>query len=97
MKPLLLSLLLATCTFSLAAERRPNILWLSCEDISAHLGCYGDDQAVTPVLDELAAGGSLHQRFCHRRSLRSVSIGDHLWHVSNDPWDAPYALQGAVA
>lgn len=38
-------------------SNRPNILWLSCEDISPHLGCYGDPNAVTPTLDNLAAGG----------------------------------------
>lgn len=32
----------------------PNILWLTAEDISPHLGCYGDTYAVTPTLDRLA-------------------------------------------
>ncbi len=36
---------------------RPNILWITCEDISPNLGCYGDTQAVTPNLDRLAARG----------------------------------------
>ena len=35
----------------------PNILWLSAEDISPHLGCYGDDRAITPNLDRLAKQG----------------------------------------
>ena len=37
--------------------QRPNILWLSCEDISPHLRCYGHPNAVTPTLDTLAAEG----------------------------------------
>ena len=37
--------------------KRPNILWISCEDISPDLGCYGDDYAVTPNLDQLAEQG----------------------------------------
>src|SRR5438067_2527010 len=37
--------------------RRPNILWITCEDISPNLGCYGDSFAVTPNLDRLAAQG----------------------------------------
>ncbi len=37
--------------------KRPNILWLSCEDTGPHLGCYGDAVARTPVLDALAAAG----------------------------------------
>ncbi|MGL4595701.1 MAG: sulfatase-like hydrolase/transferase [Thermoguttaceae bacterium] len=36
---------------------RPNILWLTCEDIGPHLGCYGDSFAVTPTLDALAKEG----------------------------------------
>jgi len=35
----------------------PNVLWITCEDISPHLGCYGDAYARTPVLDKLAAEG----------------------------------------
>ena len=37
-----------------AAVKRPNIVWLSCEDISSHLGCYGDPNATTPNLDAFA-------------------------------------------
>ena len=36
---------------------QPNILWISCEDISPHLGCYGDPHAITPNLDQLATEG----------------------------------------
>jgi arylsulfatase A-like enzyme len=36
---------------------RPSILWLTTEDISAHLGCYGHDDVKTPTLDQLAADG----------------------------------------
>ncbi|MFW6107282.1 MAG: sulfatase-like hydrolase/transferase [bacterium] len=45
---------------ALAAEEpgeRPNILWLSCEDISPDLGCYGDAYACTPRLDAFAEKG----------------------------------------
>ncbi len=37
--------------------RRPNILWITCEDMSPNLGCFGDRFAVTPHLDRLAAEG----------------------------------------
>jgi uncharacterized sulfatase len=40
-----------------AGRGRPNILWLSCEDISPHLGCFGDPHAITPNLDRLATEG----------------------------------------
>lgn len=33
---------------------RPNIIWISCEDISPHIGCFGDAHAITPNLDRLA-------------------------------------------
>ncbi|MHC4439362.1 MAG: sulfatase-like hydrolase/transferase, partial [Planctomycetota bacterium] len=36
---------------------RPNILWITSEDNSPLLGCYGDKQAHTPNLDRLAAQG----------------------------------------
>lgn len=36
---------------------RPNILWLVAEDMSANLGCYGDPDASTPALDQLATEG----------------------------------------
>lgn len=45
---------LASHTYS---DSRPNILWLSAEDISPHLGCYGDPHAITPNLDRLAEQG----------------------------------------
>ena len=39
---------------------RPNILWLSAEDISPHIGCYGDNNAITPNLDRLARQGVMY-------------------------------------
>ncbi len=39
------------------SEDRPNILWISTEDISPHLGCYGDPHAITPNLDQFASEG----------------------------------------
>lgn len=36
---------------------RPNILWISFEDTNPFYGCYGDEVAVTPNLDRLAAEG----------------------------------------
>ena len=36
---------------------RPNILWISTEDISPDLGCYGDSYSITPNIDRLAGEG----------------------------------------
>ncbi len=41
---------------SLAADA-PNILWITAEDMSPTLGCYGDDYAITPNIDQLASDG----------------------------------------
>src|SRR5262245_65688327 len=39
------------------SAERPNVLWVSIEDTSPDLGCYGDKYAVTPNLDRLASQG----------------------------------------
>jgi N-sulfoglucosamine sulfohydrolase len=36
------------------AEERPNILWITFDDLSPHLGSYGDAFARTPALDAFA-------------------------------------------
>ncbi len=41
------------------ATDHPNILWLTCEDINPHLGCYGDKYSVSPTLDALAGKGMI--------------------------------------
>ncbi|MEM7603069.1 MAG: sulfatase, partial [Verrucomicrobiota bacterium] len=51
----LASVFLGKVTFG---QDRPNILWLSAEDISPHIACFGDPYAITPHLDELAAKGT---------------------------------------
>jgi N-sulfoglucosamine sulfohydrolase len=39
------------------AAARPNILWITAEDLSPDLGCYGNAYAATPHLDQLAQEG----------------------------------------
>jgi N-sulfoglucosamine sulfohydrolase len=41
-------------------DELPNILWLTSEDNSPLLGCYGDAFATTPNLDQLASEGFLY-------------------------------------
>lgn len=43
-----------------ATAKRPNILWITCEDIGPSLGCFGDSYAITPNLDKLAARGAIY-------------------------------------
>mgnify|MGYP003343549159 FL=1 len=45
------------------ASPRPNILWITCEDMSPNIGCFGDSFAKTPALDALAPRG-LRYRSC---------------------------------
>src|SRR5688572_8789460 len=71
MKTIRLSLLLAVlCTMALGAgaargeepeSRRPNVLWLTCEDMGPHIGPYGDRYATTPNLDRFAARALRYQ------------------------------------
>lgn len=42
-------------------RQRPNILWITCEDMGPHLGAYGDRYATTPNLDTLASRGLLYR------------------------------------
>lgn len=48
-------------TAAIAADR-PNILWLTTEDIGPNYGCYGDKYANTPNIDALAARGIRFKR-----------------------------------
>ncbi len=43
-------------------EKLPNIIWITSEDNSPLLGCYGDDLARTPNLDTMAAEGVCYDR-----------------------------------
>jgi len=63
----LAAVVIATPQFARGADEqserpRPNILWITCEDISPQLGCYGDKYAVTPNLDRLAREGVRYTR-----------------------------------
>jgi uncharacterized sulfatase len=53
----------------LAETKQPNILWLTCEDMSPNLGCYGDKDAITPNLDRFATQGV---RYTHAFSVAGV-------------------------
>ena len=52
------SLFFLGCSNASKEEKKPpNILWITVEDISPDLGCYGDSLAHTPTLDALASKG----------------------------------------
>ncbi|MDY3562436.1 sulfatase [Gemmata sp. JC673] len=55
-----------TCASRAAAAARPNFVFITCEDISPNLSCYGDPDAITPNLDRLAKEGARFTRaFTH--------------------------------
>lgn len=74
---------------SLLLRSRPNILWLSCEDISPLLAMFGDSTAKMPNLDQLAArgirfpntfsvaGARAPSRNCITTGMYPISIGGH--------------------
>jgi iduronate 2-sulfatase len=45
-----------------AATARPNVLFIAVDDLRVNLGCYGDEFAITPHLDNLAARGTVFAR-----------------------------------
>jgi len=65
-KTLVLTILTASAAVAATGAEtgnpRPNILWITCEDMSPHLGRYGDAYAVTPNLDGLAEQGVRYTR-----------------------------------
>jgi uncharacterized sulfatase len=50
--------LISTAAFA----QPPNILWISAEDLSPDLRCYGDNYSITPKLDRFAAQGARFTR-----------------------------------
>jgi N-sulfoglucosamine sulfohydrolase len=53
-------------TSPVTAAEKPNIVFITAEDISPNLGCYNDPDAITPNLDRFAAQGARFTRaFTH--------------------------------
>lgn len=60
---LIYSLLAMACMLTsnaYADQPKPNILWITTEDIGPQWGCYGDAYATTPNLDEYAKKSTLY-------------------------------------
>ncbi|QNN22045.1 sulfatase-like hydrolase/transferase [Planctomycetales bacterium ZRK34] len=50
----LICLGLGVAVFAADKTDRPNVVWITVEDISPNLGCYGDAYALSPNIDKLA-------------------------------------------
>ncbi len=59
MKSKLVILAIAALAMDLAAASRPNILFLTVDDLKPVLGCYGNKEVKTPNIDRLAAHGTV--------------------------------------
>ncbi|MDA0838717.1 MAG: sulfatase-like hydrolase/transferase [Planctomycetota bacterium] len=82
-------------------QSRPNILWISIEDINPRLGCYGDPVARTPNIDKLAAGGCIYpnafstagvcapSRSAIITGMYQTSIGTHHMRTTHQNRDTP--------
>lgn len=82
-----LCLALTLLTASAMAQQRPNILLIMAEDMSARVGAFGDNVAVTPNLDRLAstsirypntfttAGVCAPSRAAHILAVHQISAG----------------------
>ncbi|MGE9268803.1 MAG: sulfatase-like hydrolase/transferase, partial [Verrucomicrobiales bacterium] len=57
----------------LPGAERPHILWITSEDNSPYLGCYGDELAQTPHIDALAAQGVRYTRAFSNAPVCSVA------------------------
>ncbi len=76
-------------TEQVSAADKPNILWITSEDNSPLLGCYGDTFATTPNLDKLAAESIVYDnafanisvcapaRFTILTGMYACSVGTH--------------------
>jgi hypothetical protein len=72
-----------------ANAERPNILWITCEDLSPILGCYGDRYASTPHLHRLASQGV--------RFERAFAAAESALRCGPSSADSVVALNAAVA
>lgn len=61
MKNILILLSIFLTGYSITAQEKPNILWISVEDISPNLSFYGDSTAKTPNLDALARESLIYE------------------------------------
>jgi N-sulfoglucosamine sulfohydrolase len=70
MKKLFFALFCTYCVLTsftkspIVAQNKPNILVISCEDMSPNLGCYGNNLVKTPNIDRLATEGVRYTKMC---------------------------------
>jgi hypothetical protein len=50
-----------------AQQKQPNIIWITCADISPYVGAYGDPVVSTPHIDQLSKEGDLPTKIGHSK------------------------------
>ena len=96
-------------SFSIQAQSiKPNIIWITCEDISPFIGAYGDKLVKTPNIDQLAregikftraytaAGVCAPSRSSFITGMYPISIGTQHMRTSGDPKYQPVPSYAAV-
>ncbi|GAA4281050.1 sulfatase [Gaetbulibacter aestuarii] len=88
-----LALLSLACNQAEKPKKKPNILFISIDDLRPNIGAYGDTIAITPNMDQLAGEGILFkQAFCQvavcAPSRASLMLGvrpdsTRVWHLGD--------------
>ncbi|MCL5245655.1 sulfatase [Cellulophaga sp. 20_2_10] len=67
MKKLIKVICFILITTSCYSQKKPNILFISVDDLRPELGCYGSNIAITPNIDKLASQGLLfNNAYCQQ-------------------------------
>jgi len=90
------------------AQKRPNIVWITCEDISPYIGAYGDPLVKTPNIDMLAKDGICYthayttagvcapSRSAIITGMYQTSIGTQHMRTAGDPKYQPVPPYSAI-
>ncbi|MEM9227055.1 MAG: sulfatase [Verrucomicrobiota bacterium] len=65
MKKRLIPLFLLSTIFTAHGADKPNVLFIAIDDMRPDIGAYGNDEVITPSIDELASEGMVfHNAYC---------------------------------
>ena len=56
-----------------AKKRRPNVLFIAVDDLRTQLGCYGQEQMISPNIDRLAGRGIVFERAYCQEAICAAS------------------------
>jgi len=62
-----LLLIICSCQNQVKSTKTLNVLFIAVDDLRPNIGCYGDDKAITPNLDQLAKRGMIfNNAYCQQ-------------------------------